>query len=162
MLKRSAHLSKNNGRNLGSAKRSLPKSYILPTRQSASGKRGEACPIYHRSSDDISGKPRPVSHLLTALSVIYSFSASSFWLSPSSCRCSLINEPTFLAFIFLTSCFEYNSFCLICHPTLRRIDDFRRKVRKKFIQTRNFFRRSRGDHRSPCFINIYKKPPVFD
>jgi len=39
MLKRSAHLSKNNGRNLGSAKRSLPKSYILPTRQSASGKR---------------------------------------------------------------------------------------------------------------------------
>ena len=99
----------------------------------------------------------PVSHLLTALSVIYSFSASSFWLSPSSCRCSLINEPTFLAFIFLTSCFEYNSFCLICHPTLRRIDDFRRKVRKKFFQTRNFFRRSRGDHRSPFFINIYKK-----
>lgn len=33
-----------------SQKELAEKLYILPTRQSASGKRGEACPIYHRSS----------------------------------------------------------------------------------------------------------------
>ena len=81
------------------------------------------------SSNSTDGEPRPVSHLLTALSVTWSCAAKSPWLQFFSFRRRAISPP--VAFVSMSSLlFQlYHTTKLSQrHPTLRRSLAFFRKT----------------------------------